>query len=282
MNKSKIINFLRKICPPILLDYLLQKIIKIYFIFFPKKILKKNKILKDKAKGKVGFLLATGPSINKLDLTKLKKYDCFSLSSFFFHKDLSTINPKYHFLAPYHEPLIIEDWINWINLADKSLPKNTKIVLSIKDQKRVKDLNLLKNREIIYLYFSKFIEVNKLDITGPLPDMQTHPLMVLPFMIYMGYKEIYLLGCDANNLKNYGNKIENFYDQNLEVKKGSNFPWSFGIIKELENNLSVFNQFKKYKELGDKLNIKIINLSEVSWLDFFEKENYKNLFEDKN
>ena len=282
MNKLKVIKIIRNICPPILIDYLLPKILKTYFNFFPKKILQKNKILKDKAKGKVGFLLATGPSINKLDLAILKKYDCFSLSSFFFHKDLSIINPKYHFLAPYHEPLIIEDWINWIKLADKSLPKNTKIVLSIKDQKRVKDLGLLKNREIIYLYFSKFIEVNKLDITGPLPDMQTHPLMVLPFMIYMGYKEIYLLGCDANNLKNYGKKIENFYDQNLEVKKGSNLPWSFGIIKELENNLSVFNQFKKYKELGDKLNIKIINLSEDSWLDFFEKENYKNLFENKN
>ena len=99
MIKSKIINFLRKICPPILLNYLLQKTIKIYFILFSKKILKKNKILKDTAKEKVGFLLATGPSINKLDLTKLEKYDCFSLSSFFLHKDLSIINPKYHFFV---------------------------------------------------------------------------------------------------------------------------------------------------------------------------------------
>ena len=105
--------------------------------------------------------------------------------------------------------------------------------------------------------------------------------MVLPFMIYMGYKEIYLLGCDSNNLKNYGHKIENFYDQNLEIKKGASSPWSFGIIRELENNLSVFNQFLKYKELGDKLNIKIVNLSEGSWLDFFDKNNYENLIENK-
>tara|TARA_B100000787_G_scaffold76069_1_gene56005 strand:- start:1057 stop:1905 length:849 start_codon:yes stop_codon:yes gene_type:complete len=282
MNKLKILIFLRKICPPILLDYLLQKIIKIDFIFFPKKILKRNKILKNSAKGRVGFLLATGPSVNKQDLAKLEKYDCFSLSSFFLHKDLNKINPKYHFFAPYHKPLIIEDWVKWINLADKSLPKNTKIVLSIKDYERVKNLNLLKDREVIYLYFSKFIEVKNLDIAGPLPDMQTHPLMVLPFMIYMGYKEIYLIGCDSNNLKNYGRQVENFYDQNLEIKKGSNLPWSFGITKELENNLSVFNQFKNYKKLADNLNIKIINLSEDSWLDFFDKENYDALLKKIN
>ena len=107
--------------------------------------------------------------------------------------------------------------------------------------------------------------------------MQTQPLMILPFMIYMGYQEIYLIGCDSNNLRNYGKKIENFYDQNLEVKRGSDFPWSAGIIKELENNLSVFTQFKNYKKLADKLNIKIINLSNDSWLDFLDKENYEDV-----
>ena len=92
MNKLKVIKIIRNICPPILIDYLFPKIFKTYFNFFPKKILQKNKILKNIAKGKVGFLLATGPSINKQDLTKLEKYDCFSLSSFFLHKDLSIIN----------------------------------------------------------------------------------------------------------------------------------------------------------------------------------------------
>ena len=77
MSKLKVIKIIRNIFPPIFIDYLLPKIFKIYFIFFPKKILKKNKILKNVAKEKVGFLLATGPSINKQDLTKLEKYDCY-------------------------------------------------------------------------------------------------------------------------------------------------------------------------------------------------------------
>ena len=35
--------------------------------------------------------------------------------------------------------------------------------------------------------------------------------MILPVLISMGYKEIYLLGCDHNQLKNYNKTITNFY-----------------------------------------------------------------------
>ena len=122
---------------------------------------------------------------------------------------------------------------------------------------------------------------NTIDITKPLPSLQTSPLMVLPFMIYMGYKTIYLVGCDSDNLKSYGKNIQNFYSQKLEVKRGANKPWKFGIIKELENNLRVFNEFNNYKIFCEKNNIKIINLSKNSWLDFFDKANFGDLFKSK-
>ena len=279
MNKNIIFKIIKNFTPPILLDFILETLIRVNFHFLLNtKIIKKNKFFIDTAKNKEGFLLATGPSIKNQNLKKLKNFDCFSVSSFFLHKDIKKIKPKFHFFAPYHKPLKINDWIKWIKNADKLLPKDTKIVLSIKDKDRIKKFRLLKNREKFYLYFSSFVKIkNRIDITKPLPSLQTVPLMVLPFMIYMGYSKIYLVGCDSNNLKNYGNKIENFYNQSLEVKKGANYPWKFGIIKELENNLNLFNQFKNYKKLSNKLNIKIINLSKNSWLDFFDKENYDNV-----
>ena len=85
-----------------------------------------------------------------------------------------------------------------------------------------------------------------------------------------------------NLSKIYSNNFKALNSINLEIKKGASSPWSFGIIKELENNLTVFNQFLKYKKLGDKLNIKIVNLSEDSWLDFFDKKSYEKLIENKN
>ena len=275
-NYNLILNFLKKILPHFLLDFFFTFLIYInFYILSDNKVLAKNKLLKKTKKNKAGVLLATGPSIKYQNLKKLKNFDCFSLSSFFFHKDIKIIKPKFHFLAPYHKPIFINDWIKWIKLADHLLPKETKIVLSIKDKNRIERFKLFKNREIFYLYFSSFIKIkNTIDITKPLPPLCTGPLMVLPFMIYMGYKTIYLVGCDSDNLKNYSRNIQNFYSQKLEVKRGSDKPWKLGIIKELENNLRVFNEFNNYKIFCKKNNIKIINLSKDSWLDFFDKKNF--------
>ena len=279
MNKKNLPQLVKSFFPSFIYNFFLTCLTNINFYFFINgKEIKKNKIFKNMEMNKVGFLLATGPSTKRQNLKKLKNYDCFSVSNFFLHNDIKIIKPKFHFLAPYHKPIFINDWIKWIKLVDNYLPKETKIVLSIKDKNRIKRLNLLKNREIFYLYFSSFIKIkNTIDITKPLPSLQTGPLMILPFMIYMGYKTIYLVGCDADHLKNYGKNIENFYNQKLEVRRGSNKPWKMGIIKELENNLRVFNEFNDYKVFCKKNNIKIINLSQNSWLDFFDKKNFNNI-----
>jgi hypothetical protein len=268
------INLLVRFIP----DFILAWLINIYSFFFYKSFFKKNISLKDIAVNKRGFLLATGPSVKKINILKLKNEDCFSVSSFFLHKEVKKINLKFHFLAAYHKPIIIKDWIKWINLADKKLPKQTKFVLNIKDKKKISKYNLLKKREIFYVYHSRFIRLgNKIDLTKPLPDMQTSPQMILPFMIYMGYKEIYLIGCDADHLKNYGKQIMNFYNESLQPIRGSSRPWWRGLIFETESNLRMFRIYKNYAQFAKNNNIKIINLSKESWLDFFEKKDFKNI-----
>jgi hypothetical protein len=270
INK-KVIDLLKKVMP----NFIFFLLINIYTFFFYKSFFKKNKNLKNISVNKRGFLLATGPSVKNINILKLRNEDCFTLSSFFLHKKIKKIKPKFHFLAPYHKPILIKDWIKWIKLADNNIPKQTKFVLSIKDKKNINKYNLLKNREIFYLYFSSFVKLNnKIDLTKPLPAMITSPLMALPFMIYMGYKEIFLIGCDSDNLKNYGKQIMNFYNENLSVIRGASKPWHLGIIKELENNLRMFRQYKNYADYAKINNIKIINLSKESWLDFFEKKNF--------
>ena len=89
MNKIYFFYFLKKITPPFLFNFFLTFLINLNFYFFLNcKIFKKNIIFKNKANKKVGFLLATGPSIKYQNLKKLKNFDCFSLSSFFFIKIL--------------------------------------------------------------------------------------------------------------------------------------------------------------------------------------------------
>ena len=62
-------------------------------------VLGKNKILKDIHKNQRCFILGTGPSINKIDINKLKNEKCIFLSQFYLHKDYQNINPSYHLFS---------------------------------------------------------------------------------------------------------------------------------------------------------------------------------------
>jgi hypothetical protein len=75
-----------------------------------KDIIQKNRLLKGMGKGKRAFLLAAGSSINQKNLKPLAGEDCFSISNFYLHNDIQTINPAFHGFAPYHEPLILENY----------------------------------------------------------------------------------------------------------------------------------------------------------------------------
>ena len=77
--------------------------------------------LKDCHRGERCFILATGPSIQKQDLTLLKNEICISVSNFFVHPDYKKIKPLYHCIAPYHKPITEEAFQAWLLEIDQSL-----------------------------------------------------------------------------------------------------------------------------------------------------------------
>lgn len=272
--KEKIKTIFYDWLPPVLsksIYHLYNEIL--FFNYSHKNILRKNKELKDKGKGKRAFLLATGPSIKQENLKLLAGEDCFSLSNFFLHDDLNIINPKFHFFAPYHPPLILENYVEWLQLSDKQLPKETKIVLGHTGYELVKNHNLFPNREVFYLYLSESPNNHKVDLTKPVLAPQTSPLMIIPVLIYMGYEEIYLLGCDHTILRDFKKVFTNFYDAKKDIRKNAADvnSWS-DIIDEHKLSMNVFLQYDFYKKINYKAHhLTIINLSNDTWLDVFER-----------
>lgn len=282
MNKIKIKNFTERYFPPFILDFSMNIIFYLkYLLFSDKKILKNNKKLKNIGSGKRAFLLATGPSIKEQNLKLLAGEDCFSISNFFLHIDINIINPKIHFFAPYHEPLILENYINWLKQADEILPKDTKICLGHTTKKIVEKYSLFPNREIFYIYLTK-VKPNKLfsiDLTGPIMGPQTGPLMIIPVLLYMGYKEIYLVGCDHTVLRDYKKTINNFYskEKDLRINSTDENSWE-DIITSHKGSMNIFVQYRIYKSIAEKKGVKIINLSSDTWLDIFPILNFNNFF----
>lgn len=267
---------LEKLLPKSIFNFLWFLFDNIYFIpSWNKKLVKKNKCLKWTWKWKRAFLLATWPSIKKDNLKKLKWEDCFSISNFFLHDDINIICPKFHFFAPYHKPLILENYIERLKQADKVLPKETKIFLGHTTRQYVDKYKLFPWRDIYYLYLSPFASKNNYNIEKQILAPQTWPQMILPVLFYMWYKEIYLLWCDHNTLKTYWEDRKDFYDRWKDIRKNAadkNLWKQRNIVDELESNLRMFNQYKIYKNTSQKQWIKIFNLSEESWLDEFEKK----------
>ena len=276
-----IYKLLKNIIPPIIFK-IFNYFIHFYFLHLitSKKIIKRNSYLKKKRTKDSAFLIATGPSLKKENLKLLKGQDCFTLSNAFLLNEINTINPLLHFFAPHHAPISRNSFYKWLIQSDKKLPKKTDIVMSY-DDKSFKNEKLYKSRNIFYLKISKNIKKFHTNIKKPLPKFQTGSLMVLPVLINMGYKKIYLLGCDHNQLKNFNSKIDNFYSEKKDLrfttgknKLNSHF---LKLDKELKASLEVYNQYLEYKKIAKDMNVQIINLSKNSWIDIFNFNNLKKI-----
>lgn len=245
-----------------------------------KDILSGNNALKSISKGKRAFLIATGPSLKKEDLSVLAGEDCYGISNFFLHENIKSIKPRFHFFAPYHEPVVLDSYLNWLEEADRTLPPETNIFMGHTTYDLVRKKGLFRTRKIAFLYLSQYPSANWLDLTKPVLAPQSGPLMALPVLLYMGYKEIYLLGCDHTEMRDYKKKVNNFFDAAKDLRRTTSDDyqvWDNGVVKNLRDTANAFEQYLFYKKMLSEHDAKIINLSQDSWLDCFPFNTLENV-----
>jgi len=264
-------SLLQECLPPIVYRSLCGLAAEMQFLSYShKERLRKNEALKGLGKGKRAFLLATGPSMSRENLKLLRGEDCFSISNFFLHEDLPVINPIFHGFAPYSEHMIWENYIAWLRRGDQVLPPRTKIVLGHQAYDMEKQFGLFPNREVFYLYLAPYTCRRRVNLLRPVLGPQTGPILLLPFMIYMGYEHIYLLGCDNTTLRDYKKSISNFYrpEEDMRINTTNEHSWT-NVEIEFKANLTAFGQYNYYKNILAGTSTHIINLSTDSWLEMF-------------
>lgn len=249
-----------------------------YFLNPKSKYLKVNKELKQIKKNNNAFILATGPSIKGQDLSKLKGKECYSVSNFFLHEDISIIKPKLHFFNGFHQPLVLENYIEWLKMADAKLPNETNIVITISEKSRIDENKIFKNRKVYYLDFA-FRNKIVTDITKPITAPTTIPLMVLPVLDYLDYDEINLIGCDMNGVKDYGGNVKNFYSVDPRINATNGKTWDGGVMPSLEATLLSLKMFNNYNMYFQNKGKRLYNLSNDSWIDFVDYRDYDSYME---
>ena len=181
-----------------LLSILLNRII---FLFF-QNILKKNKVFKGKHLGESCYIFGNGSSIKFFDLEKFNDKIAIGCGSFFLHKDFNKLRMKYYYVG--HPLFLYKFWKNpyykkyEINKTGKMYYKNIHLNGNITFFLGLSNFFGLKSKNIKYVYhFGKVsLNVSNADMSSGFSSMSGSLQGMLGMAIYMGFKDITLVGCD--------------------------------------------------------------------------------------
>lgn len=252
-----------------------------------KRRLVNNKKFHNIHKGQRCFILATGPSINKQDLTGLQKEFCIAVGSFYLHKDVNVINPLYHVESPIHPPFGIDSVAKITDAYNKYYTNKTIFFMGHSPYKyafynalkshsifeKTLNINFLNYAGGIHLDENNYKDSKYWDITKTLFACRTVVYSAIQVAAYMGFKEIYLLGCDHDYLSNYltGYKDHHFYKDEEGVSGVADYLSAFTLEKWFEE---YYYRWKQYRLMGDYLEAKgckIYNATDGGMLDVFPR-----------
>lgn len=233
------------------------------------------KKLKNKHKGKRIFLIGNGPSLDIKDLDLLKNEITFASNKIYLAYSKTSWRPTYYLVE---DDLVYNQNYNEINNLKDSLKLFPQYSLSW--NKRVEDALYFNLR---YLPDDKdFPSFNPNPITGMYWG-STVIYTMIQWAIYLGCKEIYLLGVDFSFTEPKSYVINDDKRKDLICEGEVNhFHKDYRKVGEKWNlpNLDVQKEsFLKAKDFCKEANITIINLSKNTKLNVFNKKNLYNIIQ---
>lgn len=245
-------------------------------------ILKRNNIFFNRHVTERCFILCTGPSINTQNLRVLKNEICIGVSMFYRHSDFSIIRPDYYCYAPYHPPCTEERWDSVMETLYRETGDAT-MFFALSDFHRNRRKGGGEGRELHFLDYSGSWQdalAQGIDLTRPVPEIQSGSIIPLMIALYMGFKKIYLLGCDLSWILRYFNQTEHFHDTRPPDIQGAGFHQDYyeSVEYEFLCNFKLMQQFRALGEIAGKQSIEIYNATPGGLLDVFPRAELETLF----
>ncbi len=241
----------------------------------------RNARFKDIHKGERCFILATGPSINKENLKLLKDETCFAVSMFYLHKDIHLIDPLYHVDAAMHAPFgfdfLDENFKAFENYySDKTtfFFGHTNYEYSyynyLTTNSHLRKDNTFFLNYVLSTVLDEWNHMNQnlWDITKSLFSAQSVVYCAIQIAAYMGFKDIYLLGCDYDHIANSRRKRStHFYGDTKGLDDSGSWP---SMEEILFRYLLMWKQYRLMKSYLSSRGITVYNATEGSYLDIFQ------------
>jgi len=276
---KEIRKIIKKYTPNILKTIIFHIYTRYLYYFRYKNIVSKNKELKDKYQGKRIFLIGNGSSLNQMDLTKLKNEYTFVFGFFFLHKDFKEIRPKfYSMMDPLQNlpktglgPTLFRD----TDRAFKDI--DVKVFFRIDSKEYIEKNKLFLNKDKYYLLLDRSVPKALIisdDISKYHSFSDASIYNAICLAVYMGFSEIYLIGCDYDFI--LYKALKHFYNDELTGVKSPFINASNLILaEELADYLRGMEKIKKHFE---KYKVKIFNAGIGGFTDTFPRVDYNSLF----
>ena len=245
----------------------------IFWLKYPKYrfIINKNKKFKNIHKNDRCFIVLNGPSINKHDLSYLKNEIVFC-TNYMFRSDIAKqIEPNYYCWSDSNA--LMDTSTKKLIIDLKTACPEAKLFLNMKSYNYVekhKDIYFTYNKHLPNLYSIKN------DLSKNISNFATVAFYAINIAMYMGFKEIYLLGLDFEpgqfkHFTNLGVECDNPKINSAKDEVCGNY---WGYLKA---------QYESYalSKMASRKKINIINLNRESCIRAFGFNDYEKIINNK-
>lgn len=225
------------------------------------------------------FIIGNGPSINQQNLLKITQEVTFVTNWFVLHNDYNKISPNYYCIS---DPRIFEDNFKSSKLCHKLSEKasNTIKFFPLSSIDGVASSKIVNLKTIFYLdYIAKPIwELQHINL-NPLKGVYTGDTVVIDFCLplahFMGFKEVFLIGCDCSNGKYTRQKSQDrhFYSENEHASRQQSDEYL-----ENEWQRKIFASYEVSRNAFESSDRKIYNATKGGELEVFERVDFDSLF----
>lgn len=273
-----------------------------------KDALRKNLEIKNSRRGQKCLILGNGPSMKDVNLNELRDEYVFVVNEFDKHPQFQVLQHIHHVIPDTFYFTDDKNSYYWEKLKTKSdhTRSNTIFFFHLKGKELVEKEGLFSKNKIYYLHTQGIISDHfdfNIDLDKTLPWPKNSLLSCLMIAVYMGFQEIYLLGCEHNFLttrtgpeQGKAKTFEHFYI-NPELEQISQMPkekaeeimkkrfhWNNEDLKaSYENTMQhILQLFKNYRLFYKKVKkerpeVRIFNATPNSYLDVFPFIKYEDI-----
>lgn len=245
---------------------------------------KRNLEFRDRHLGQRCFILATGPSVNSQDLRGLSGELCIAAHFFFLHPQIKVIKPRYHVITPNHPPFDFDIYDRFLGGIANNYGEDT-ITFYGYSPFEFSILNYLKahpaacRRPYRILDFTQsppldeqnYAEKAIWDIAGSPFTPRTVIYSAVQLAVYMGCKEIFLIGCDHDYLQDLRRRENHFYSEATGNPNDAQHLDAFTMERWFQEYYCRWRDYRLMKTHLTSRGVRILNATAGGMLDVFPR-----------